>query len=184
MENNILPNIKKARSRVGASKLIHHIFKLNNELKTIGKNKLFFVRTYGCQSNLRDSEIIKGMLLEMGYKEAKEIGDAHLIILNTCAIRENAEKKVFGEMGFLKSKFKKDFIFGICGCMAQEESVVKKIIEKMQYVSFVLGTHNLFELPYIIEEFVKTKKQVIKVYSKEGDIVEDLPSIRDSKIKA
>ncbi|GMO13938.1 MAG: tRNA (N6-isopentenyl adenosine(37)-C2)-methylthiotransferase MiaB [Mycoplasmoidaceae bacterium] len=184
MSNN-LPNIKKARSRIGSSKIIRHIFNLDNNFTSIGKNKSFFVRTYGCQSNIRDSEIIRGILTKMGYKESLDINNADLVILNTCAIRENAEKKVFGEIGLLKkNKSNKNFIFGICGCMAQEESVVKRIIKSYPYVSFIVGTHNLYELPYVIDEYLKTKTQVIKVYSKTGDIVEDLPEVRDSKIKA
>jgi tRNA-2-methylthio-N6-dimethylallyladenosine synthase len=182
---NNLPNIKQARSRIGSSKIIRHIFSLEKDFINIGKNKTFFVRTYGCQSNIRDSEIIKGILLKMGYKESKDINKANLVILNTCAVRENAEKKVFGEIGLLKKmKSDKDFIFGISGCMAQEEGVVKRIMKSFPYVSFVVGTHNLYEIPYIIDEYKKTKKQIIKVYSKAGDIVEGLPDVRDSKIKA
>jgi tRNA-2-methylthio-N6-dimethylallyladenosine synthase len=179
-----LPNILGARKRIAPSQIIHHIFKLDAQLKNIGEKKTFFVRTYGCQSNIRDSETIKGILLEMGYTESDDINNANLVILNTCAIRENAEKKVFGEIGLLKKQKGKDFIFGISGCMAQEEGVVNRIIKSYPYVSFVIGTHNLYELPYVIDEYIKTKKQVIKVYSKEGDIIENLPESRDSKIKA
>jgi len=182
---NILPDLKKARSRKQSTKIIKSTFKLSNELKEIGKNKTFFVKTYGCQSNLVDSENICGILKEMSYKQVSNPNDADLVILNTCAIRENAEKKVFGEIGFLKKNSKrKNFMFGICGCMAQEETVVKKIIKQIPHVSFVFGTHNLFELPFIIEEYLKTKKQIIKVYSLEGEIHENLPISRENKVKA
>jgi tRNA-2-methylthio-N6-dimethylallyladenosine synthase len=182
---NILPSIKKARSRINPSKIVRNIFKLKQEFLESGKGLTFFVRTYGCQSNIRDSEIIKGILKEMKYTEADDINKANLVILNTCAIRENAEKKVFGEIGLLKkNKINKNFMFGICGCMAQEESVIKKIIKNYPYVSFVVGTHNLYEIPFVINEYKNTKKQIIRVYSKEGNIVENLPDVRDSKIKA
>jgi tRNA-2-methylthio-N6-dimethylallyladenosine synthase len=183
--SNILPNIELARKRKEKSKIIHNFFNLEPKYKIIGLNKYFYVRTYGCQSNIRDSENIKGILSNMGYKEATNANDANIVILNTCAIRENAEEKVFGEVGFLKSlSKKKDFMFGICGCMAQEESVIKKIINKIHHVSFVFGTHNIYDLPCIIYEYSKTRKQIIKVYSKEGDIIENLPSVRTSNVKA
>jgi tRNA-2-methylthio-N6-dimethylallyladenosine synthase len=179
-----LPNILAARKRIASSKIVKNIFKLDASLTKIGKNKTFFVRTYGCQSNIRDSEILKGILIKMCYKECDDINNANLVILNTCAIRENAEKKVFGEIGLLKKQKNKDFVFGISGCMAQEPEVVEKIITKYPYVSFVIGTHNIYELPHILEEHYKTNKQIIKVYSKEGDIIENLPNVRDSKTKA
>jgi tRNA-2-methylthio-N6-dimethylallyladenosine synthase len=182
---NDLPDFNKARKRKNSSSIIRKIFDLDDSIKTLGLNKYFYIRTYGCQGNIRDSEIIKGILLKMGYKETKEMEKCDILILNTCAVRENAEKKVFGEIGFLKKLTKKkDFIFGICGCMPQEESTVKKIIQNTPYINIVFGTHNIYELPYIIQEYLNTKKQVIKVYSIEGNVIEDLPSFRESSIKA
>jgi tRNA-2-methylthio-N6-dimethylallyladenosine synthase len=179
------PSLVNARRRINDSKVIKCNFKLDAKLKKIGINKKYFVKTYGCQSNVVDGQNIAGILENMGYSPAPDILDADLIILNTCAVRENAELKVFGQIGLLKKLSKKPgFIFGICGCMAQEENVVNRIVTKIAHVNFVLGTHNLYELPYVIEEVVETKKQVIKVYSKEGDIIEGLPIIRVDKIKA
>jgi tRNA-2-methylthio-N6-dimethylallyladenosine synthase len=185
MKNNT-PNINNARMRRSKPQILKNVFKINNELKTIGLNKKYFIRTYGCQSNTRDSEIISGILEMMGYTKTNDPVNSDILILNTCAIRENAELKVFGEIGFLKqiSDANPNFLFGVCGCMAQEESVVKKIIDKISHINFVFGTHNIYELPHIIDEAIKTKTQVIKVYSKEGDIIEELPTTRDSKIKA
>jgi tRNA-2-methylthio-N6-dimethylallyladenosine synthase len=155
-------------------------------LKTFGKSKKYFVRTYGCQSNIRDGEVISGILEKMGYKLAKDINHADLVILNTCAVRENAEKKVFGEIGFLKSIISKKpgFTFGICGCMAQEEKNVARIMKQCKHVNFVLGTHNIYELPFILQQVKEQHDQIIRVFSKEGDIVENLPTIRTSKLKA
>jgi len=122
----------------------------------------------------------------MGFKPACDVFNANLVILNTCAIRENAEKKVFGEIGFLKKikKSNKPFYFGICGCMAQEEHVVNQIIDKIAHVDFVFGTHNLHELPDILYRVIFQKEKVIQVYSQVGNIVEHLPVIYTSKIKA
>jgi tRNA-2-methylthio-N6-dimethylallyladenosine synthase len=152
----------------------------------IGNNKTFYIKTYGCQSNVRDSEDIKGILLSLGFNENPNILDADLVILNTCAIRENAEKKVFGEIGYLKAiKIKNEnFKFGICGCMAQEENVVKKIINNIEHVDFVFGTHNIASLANILAEVYKTNKQIIDIKPYSEEITEQLPTKHTSNIKA
>jgi tRNA-2-methylthio-N6-dimethylallyladenosine synthase len=187
-EKNIAfkPNHELARSRTEKVETVYFHFENEKEIKEIGKNKKYFVRTYGCQANLRDSETLVGILKDIGYTPAEDIADADLVVLNTCAVRENAEKKVFGEIGLLKDQFKNkpNFILGICGCMVQQESVVQKIMQKFRHVNFVIGTHNLYDLPYVIDETIKTKQQVVRVYSKVGEIIEDLPTERSSKIKA
>jgi tRNA-2-methylthio-N6-dimethylallyladenosine synthase len=180
---NTLPNLKKARNRT-KEVFPRKTFYLEEDLKTIGKGKLYYVRTYGCQNNVRDGENIKGLLEEMGYKETSNFNKANIVILNTCAVRENAEKKVFGEVGFLKNLTKKkDFIFGICGCMAQEENVIIEIIQNKPYINFVFGTFNLYELPQIIKEYLNKKKQIIRVNISQTEMIEDLPSTRDSQVK-
>ena len=99
---------------------------------SIGKGKTYYIHTYGCQANERDGETLAGIFEMMGYIAAKEIEEADVILLNTCAIRENAEEKVFGKVGYVKNLKKKNpnLIFGLCGCMAQEEVVIKRILEK------------------------------------------------------
>ncbi len=151
-----------------------------------GEGKTFFVRTYGCQMNEHDSEKIRGMMKSAGFKLVDSIEEADVVILNTCAIRENAHDKVFGFLGVLKhlKQSKPDLLIGICGCMAQEEVVVKDILNKYKYVDFVCGTHNLDNLISIVKNKIDTKKQQIEVLSYEGDVVENVPVLRESKYSA
>ena len=151
-----------------------------------GEGKTFFVRTYGCQMNEHDSEKIRGMMKSVGFKLVDSIEKADVVILNTCAIRENAHDKVFGFLGVLKhmKQSKPDLLIGICGCMAQEEVVVKDILDKYKYVDFVCGTHNLDNLISIVKNKIDTKKQQIEVLSYEGDVVENVPVLRESKYSA
>ena len=185
-EKYFMPDLKKARKRIESSTVLEDSFEVPSNIVGVGKGKKYHIRTYGCQSNLRDTETMKGICELLGYTWEENIYDADLVILNTCAVRENAEEKVFGEIGLLKKikARKPDFIFGIAGCMSQEEVVVKRILEKHEHVDFILGTHNIYRLPQILEEALYSKETVVEVWSKEGDIVENLPSIRDSKLKA
>ena len=181
-----MPNMNKARKRINNSEHLYNSFEIPTNIVNIGNNKKYHIRTYGCQSNLRDTETMKGIMELLGYIWSDDIYNSDFVILNTCAIRENAEDKVFGEIGLLK-KIKQNnpnFIFGIAGCMSQEENVVKKIIETHEHVDFIIGTHNIYRLPQIIEETLLNKQTVIEVWAKEGDVVENLPSSRDSKLKA
>lgn len=181
-----LPEIKKARKRMESAKILRGEFNLTDEMKNYGVNKTFHIKTYGCQSNVRDSEIIQAILSQMGFKWTDDIYNADLVLLNTCAVRENAENKVFGEFGLLKKSktINPNMILGMCGCMAQSEKVVNKILTDFQYVDFVFGTHNIHKLPEILIRLKYEKQIVIDVWSQEGNIVEDLPSTRNSKIKA
>ena len=122
----------------------------------------------------------------MGYTAAKEIEEADVILLNTCAIRENAHNKVIGILGRIKhlKETNKDLITVVCGCMAQEESIAKMIRDKYPWIDIVLGTHNFYELPVYISKVLEDNKQEICVYSIEGDVIEDIPTKRDSKVKA
>lgn len=152
--------------------------------KGIGNNKTYFVKTYGCQMNEHDSENIRAILEELGFKPSDDIYNSDLVILNTCAIRENAHNKVFGLLGRIKhNKESRNVIVGFCGCMAQEESVVDLIISKYKYIDFVFGTHNIHKLPSILKE-VLDNKRVIEVYNRPTEIIENIPVKRDSNIKA
>ena len=155
-------------------------------LKEIGKNKKYFLRTYGCQMNEHDSENIKAILEDMSYTETDVMEDADLILLNTCAIRENAHNKVFGYLGRIKhlKEEKPHVIAGICGCMAQEEVVVNEIKTKYKWLDIVFGTHNIHKLPQILNDSIIKKEQEIEVFSIEGDVIENIPVKRDSKYKA
>ena len=177
------PNLKEARKRTKEA-IEKYDFTLSDELKTIGNDKKYLIQTYGCQGNEADSEVIAGILEKIGYKKALSETDADIIILNTCAIRENAEKRIWGELGRLKPlKLKnKDFLLGICGCMPQEEVVTKTIIEKYPYVDIVFGTHNIHKLPQLIQD--ASKNRAIEVFSNQGVIVENLPHTRANSKKA
>ena len=155
----------------------------NVSLDKFGEGKKFFVRTYGCQMNEHDSEKIKGMLKSVGYTECDSVDNADIVILNTCAIRENAHDKVFGFLGVLKhikDTKNPDLLIGICGCMSQEKVVVDEILSKYKYVDFVCGTHNLDNLLNIIKDKIDNNTQQIEVLSYEGDVVEGVPVVRDS----
>ena len=149
--------------------------------------KTYYLKTYGCQMNEHDSENIAAMIESLGFKRIDNYEDADLVLLNTCSIRENAHNKAFGMLGRLKHiKETKNpsLIIGLCGCMAQEAGVVEEILKDYRFVNFVFGTHNLHELPSILTKAYETGSQTIEVYSKEGDLVEDMPVKRTNSYKA
>ena len=181
----MMPSLKEAKKRTNN---VVNNFKYikDNKYSKIGINKKYYIKTYGCQMNEHDSENIKALLEEMSFTETNNMEDADLILLNTCAIRENAHNKVFGFLGRVKhlKETKNNIITGICGCMAQEENVVNEIKDKYKWVDIVFGTHNIDKLPRILKESIDNNKQYIEVLSIEGDIIEDIPVKRDSKYKA
>jgi tRNA-2-methylthio-N6-dimethylallyladenosine synthase len=152
----------------------------------LGEGKSYFIRTFGCQANLRDEETIAGILEQMGYTKASDIKKSDIIILNTCAVRENAEERVFGEVGHLKAIKSKnpDVIFAISGCMVQQESIVEEILKKAPHIDLIFGTHNLNRLPELIYSAYMSKERVVEVFSKEGEVYENLPVTRNDKLKA
>ena len=180
----MLPDMKKAKVR---SKKNSEVIYLEQEKKSnLYAGKKYFLRTYGCQMNVHDSEEIKAILENLGYTETDELEDSDIVVLNTCAIRENAHDKVFGYLGrckHLKATTKKDLIVCIGGCMAQEEVVVNELKTKHPYVDIIFGTHNIHELATMIKDVGK-ERQDIKVYSIEGNVYENIDYKRDSKITA
>ena len=180
------PSLKKARRRTKGPVKYFDDFQIPEELRGMGNGRKFYIRTYGCQMNEHDTEVMAGIFMELGYEPTDSTEEADVILLNTCAIRENAENKVFGEIGHLKAlkQEKPDLLLGVCGCMAQSEAVVNRILQKYQYVDMIFGTHNIHRLPYILKEAYMSKEMVVEVWSKEGDIVESLPKARQGKIKA
>ena len=161
------------------------IFKITAKQKKIGQNLSFFIKTYGCPSNERDTENIKGILIALNFKEAKDQNGADLIILNTCAIRQNVENKVLNTLFLLnKSKsLKKIKYFGICGCMAHEENVINEIKQKVTNIDFIFGTQNIFELPQILENVILNKKVLLKKAEDNKKICEKIPEYRTYKHK-
>lgn len=182
-----LPNLIDAKKRTTKEVLTKtNDYIIKEDLVELGKRKKYFVRTYGCQMNEHDTENIKAILEDMSFSESKTMEEADFILLNTCAIRENAHNKVFGMIGRVKKlkETKPDLMFAVCGCMAQEEVVVDEILEKYKWIDMVFGTHNIYNLPLIIKASMETKKLNIDVLSIEGDIIENIPVKRDSKYKA
>ena len=181
------PSLKDARSR-GRTEVQHldDAFEIPADMVGIGKGQTYYIQTYGCQANDRDTVTLSGILEMMGYTHTDEVKQADVVLLNTCAIRENAEEKVFGKIGYLKNikKTRPNLIFGICGCMAQEEVVVNKILEKFPQVDLIFGTHNIHRLPVLLKQAMLEKELVLEVWSKEGDVIENLPSHRANNYKA
>lgn len=176
-----LPSYSEAKKRLTEKR---KIVCFNDEIKSsIGNGKKYFLKTYGCQMNERDSESLKALTENLGFTRCDDYNDADLVILNTCSIRENAHNKAFGMIGRIKHlKESKDVILGITGCMPQEEAVASKLL-KEKAVDFVIGTHNINELPNAIIKAFNGDKN-INVYSFSEDIMENIPVKRESSFKA
>jgi tRNA-2-methylthio-N6-dimethylallyladenosine synthase len=160
--------------------------KFTKELGLWAQGKSYCLLTFGCQANVRDAEIISAYLKNLGLVENSNMFEADLVLFNTCAIRENAENKIYGELGSLKSTCEKNpnKIVGLCGCMAQEEAPVTYVKEHFPFVNLIFGTHNIDSIYSLLDSCVTSEYRMIDVISNEGDIVEDLPSIRFDEYKA
>ena len=180
-----LPNQKTERKRINKTNVFEE-FSLDDSYLSLGKDKLYYIYTYGCQENEADSEKIMGMLDMMSYKRTDDVEKADVIVMNTCAIRKNAEDKVFGEIGRLKPLKRKNpnLVTILCGCMSQEEVVVDTILKKYQNVDIVVGTHNIHDIPDMLKQIYSGHTRIVNVLSHEGTIVESIPTIRESKIAA
>jgi tRNA-2-methylthio-N6-dimethylallyladenosine synthase len=180
------PSLTDAKKRGKEQIIYHNDFSIDEQFKQMGNGRKFYIRTYGCQMNEHDTEVMAGIFMALGYEATEQIDMADVVLLNTCAIRENAENKVFGELGFLLKYKRKnpDMLIGVCGCMSQEEAVVTKILKQYPHVDMVFGTHNIHRLPNILKEAYLSKELVVEVWSKEGDIIENLPKKRLGSIKA
>ncbi len=151
-----------------------------------GRNRLALTETYGCQQNENDTERIRGMLRDAGFEFTTDEKKADVIIYNTCAVRENAEQKVFGRLGILKhiKETRRDMIIGICGCMVQQEHITEKIKKVHEHVDLVFGTHALYRMPELLYRAMNEKKTVVDITDSEGAIAEDIPIMRDEAMKA
>ena len=177
-----IPDMKQEKSRNKESvEFVYNTPVISNKFN----GKKYFIRTYGCQMNVHDSEEISALLENLGFEPVLEYEDADIIVLNTCAIRENAHDKVFGFLGLCKhlKESKPDLKIILCGCMAQEESVVKEIMDKHKYIDLVFGTHNIHELPNYLMNLSDGLN--IEVKSNEGNVFEIGETYkRDSKYVA
>lgn len=145
-----------------------------------------FVHSFGCQQNQSDGEKLSGMLAEMGYGFTDSPGDADLVIYNTCAVRENAEDRVFGNVGALKKvkRARPGMLIGLCGCMMQQQAVADRIQKSYPYVDLVFGTHALHTLPELLFRRLSGERRQFSVEQGDGEIIEGLPLRRDGAIKA
>lgn len=150
------------------------------------KEKYFSILTYGCQMNEEDSEKLSGMLKRIGYTKTEDIEKASIILFNTCCVRENAENKVFGNLGRIKKlkEKNKDLIVGICGCMMQQKGMADKVLSKFPFVNIIFGTHNAYKFPEYLNRVKTEGVQVKEILNKETDIVEGIPVDRESSVKA
>ncbi|MDH2335714.1 tRNA (N6-isopentenyl adenosine(37)-C2)-methylthiotransferase MiaB [Clostridium perfringens] len=148
--------------------------------------KLFCISTYGCQMNEEDSEKLSGMLKSQGYERTENKEEASIIIFNTCCVRENAENKVFGNLGQLKQLKKKNpnLVIAICGCMIQQVGMADKVLKTFPYVDIIFGTHNAHKFPEYLHRVLQEGVQVKEILNKEEGIVEGLPIDRKSDVKA
>ena len=137
-------------------------FVLSEGQQQLGAGKSYYISTYGCQANERDSENLRGILESMGYVDNLKPEGADVILMNTCGIRENASNNVLGEIGSYKKLYRenKDMIIGICGCMSQEEGFVKTLLEKYPQVRLLFGTHNIHDLPGLMERAARGERVV------------------------
>jgi len=173
--------VAKDRSKVDVKEK-----KLDLDIKPFFKGKKYFLRTYGCQMNVHDSEEIKYYLESLGYTAVDVLEDADIVILNTCAIRENAKDKVFGYLGRCKhlKKTKRDLIIAITGCLMQQPKEIEEIHNRHKYIDIIVGTHNLNELPSMIINANQKHLQEIEVYSNSDIVFENVKYNRDSKFSA
>lgn len=160
----------------------HHIETLS-ESETL-HTKYFTIVTYGCQMNQHDSERLAGQLKSIGYEYTETLGEASLVLVNTCCVRESAEKKIYGKIGELKTlkASNPNLIIGITGCMAQKDR--EKLFKKAPHIDLVLGTHNVHQLVEIVKEFEQTKDHVLAVWDQAERLAPDVPTIRKGSISA
>ena len=146
----------------------------------------YIIQTFGCQMNEHDSEKLCAMLDSMGYEQGMMVDECDLIIYNTCAVRENAELKVFGHLGHLKLAKRKnpDLKIAVCGCMMQQPHVVKEIKSKYKHVDLVFGTHNLYKFPELLTKSIESENILVDVWDVDGEVVEGLKSNRKFELKA
>lgn len=159
--------------------------KIGEASKKLGRPLTFCVNTFGCQMNARDSEKLVGVLEEIGYEQA-DSEQADFVIYNTCTVRENANQRVYGRLGYLHSLKKKNphMMIALCGCMMQEPHVVEKLKKSYSFVDLIFGTHNIYKFPELIATALDSNRMVIDIWKDTDQIVEDLPSERKYPFKS
>lgn len=152
--------------------------------------KQYYLKTMGCQMNEHDSEVIAGLLLSLGYEPTDSVDEADLILYNTCCVRENPERKVYGHIASYRrlKELKPDLIIGICGCMTQQKNELKQIMKRLPHVDLIFGTHNIHRLPELLDR-VQSGERIVEVwdeapYTEGQDYRDSLPKERQSRLKA
>lgn len=156
------------------------------DLKSLVKGQKYYIRTYGCQANVRDEETMRAMLEDVGYSFSEDIENVDVIIINTCAVRENAEDKVYGEIGNLKRLRKKNkkLVLAICGCMVEQPEILKRLMDTFPEVNLFFGTHEIAQLLDLIYESLTTGERIVSIESKQGEVVEFVNDCRNNHYKA
>ena len=180
--SNEMPADETARQYEYIEKAKKYVDAISKEL---GRELTFCVTTFGCQMNARDSEKLCGILLKLGYVEAPE-DEADFVIFNTCTVRENANLRLYGRLGQLKSKKRKrpHMMIGLCGCMMQEPHVIEKLKTSYKFVDIVFGTHNIYKFAELMYTRFKSNRMVIDIWKDTDKIVEDLPNDRKYSFKS
>ena len=181
--NGPAPEEETARQYYFMAKCKKEITRIQNE---IGRPLRFYVETFGCQMNARDSEKLVAILMELGYEESQDEKESDFVLYNTCTVRENANLKVYGRLGHLKKPKQNNpyMMIGLCGCMMQETHVVDKIRESYRYVDLIFGTHNIFKFAELLYSRFRSGNMIIDIWEGTDAIVEDLPSERKYPFKA
>lgn len=148
--------------------------------------KKYHIITFGCQMNEHDSETIAGMLAQQGMEPVLDKKEADIVIINTCSVRENADKRFFGTLGQLKKKKTEnpEFVVGVCGCMMQQQHVIDMLKMKYPWVDIIFGTHNIHMFPQLLENVMNEKQKIMDIWEDGGEIVEGLPAKRLYRHKA
>ena len=181
------PDLKKAASRnKNETSFVVASFDRKDDLSKLLKGQKYYIRTYGCQANVRDEETMRGMLEDIGMVATNEAKDASVIVINTCAVRENAEDKVYGEIGNLKvlRKKNKDLVLSICGCMVEQPEILDRLTNTFPEVNLLFGTHEIYQLYDLIYETLTSKERVVSIESKAGEVIEIAPACRNNTYKA
>lgn len=180
-----MPDLKAAAGRNLKQSVVYEKvdMKPTSFLVSWGQGKTFCIKTYGCQANVRDSEIIRSMLLSLGMKEQDDFIGADFVLFNTCAVRENAENHLYGELGRAKEQYDKnpDTILAICGCVMQEEFAVKHVLKHYPFVSLIFGTNNLTGFYSLLEDTLAHHQSIVDVRSNSDVVPEGLPMDDDGR---
>ena len=181
------PDLKKASNRVKTkTEIVYFNDENKKEMKSFLKGKKYFIKTYGCQANVRDGEYMSGLLEDFGLIQVENESTADIILINTCAVRENAEDKVYGEVGNLKNLYlkNKNVLIGITGCMIEQPEILDFLLNTFSHVHLYVGTHELSYLVKYIYDALKNNERVVAVSSKQGEVFEDERVKRNNQFKA